>query len=95
VHAAAEGAAPVRRALLLAAALLALGAAPAGAQFDPAYEASNFSKTNERAAIHSTPEYKALLARVSAANTTPRATARRSAAACGSRGRGRRSAPAS
>ena len=45
-------------------------AAPASAQFDPAYEASNFSKTNERAAIHSTPEYKALLAQVSAANST-------------------------
>ena len=51
--------------------LLALAAAgPASAQFDPAYEASNFSKTNERAAIHSTPEYKALLAQVSTANPT-------------------------
>jgi dienelactone hydrolase len=62
-----------RRAAGLALALMALpalGAAPAAAQFDPAYEASNFSKTNERAAIHSTPEYKALLAQVSAANTT-------------------------
>ena len=68
VRAAAEGTAAVRRALLLAGALLAAGAAPASAQFDPAYEASNFSKTNERAAIHSTPEYKALLAQVSAAN---------------------------
>ena len=45
-------------------------AAPAAAQFDPAYEARNFSKTNERAAIHSTPEYKALLAQVSIANST-------------------------
>ncbi len=53
-----------------AGALLALAApAPASAQFDPAYEASNFSKTNERAAIHSTPGYKALLAQVSTANT--------------------------
>jgi hypothetical protein len=52
-------------------------AVPAAAQqpFDPVYEAKNFSKkaknfskTNERAAIHSTPGYKALLARVSAAN---------------------------
>ena len=33
---------------LLAGGLLALGAPPAPAQFDPAYEASNFSKTNER-----------------------------------------------
>ena len=60
----------MRRALVLAAALALLFAAPAAAQFDPVYEASNFSKTNERAAIHSTPEYQALLAQVSAANTT-------------------------
>jgi dienelactone hydrolase len=58
------------RALALAVALLAVPAAPAAAQFDPIYEASNFSKTNERAAIHSTPEYKALLAQVSTANAT-------------------------
>jgi dienelactone hydrolase len=52
--------------------VVATAAAPAAAQqpFDPVYEAKNFSKTNERAAIHSTPEYKALLARVSAANAT-------------------------
>ena len=50
----------VRRAPALAAAGLAVvHAAPAAAQFDPAYEASNFSKTNERAAIHSTPDYQA------------------------------------
>ncbi|HET8951413.1 MAG TPA: hypothetical protein VFN44_12925, partial [Solirubrobacteraceae bacterium] len=60
----------MRRALLLTAVLLSYGAVPASAQFDPAYEASNFSKTNERAAIHSTPEYKALLAQVSAAHAT-------------------------
>ncbi len=60
----------MRRALALAAALAVVHAAPAAAQFDPAYEASNFSKTNERAAIHSTPEYQALLAQVSAANST-------------------------
>ena len=54
----------MRRALVLAAALALLSAAPAAAQFDPAYEASNFSKTNERAAIHSTPGYQALLAQV-------------------------------
>ena len=52
--------------------VLATAAAPAAAQqpFDPVDEAKNFSKTTERAAIHSTPEYKALLARVSAANAT-------------------------
>src|SRR5215210_4830279 len=56
----------------LALAILALLvlAPSASAQFDPAYEARNFSKTNERAAIHSTPEYKALLAQVSTANAT-------------------------
>ena len=60
----------MRRALALAAALAVVHAAPAAAQFDPGYEASNFSKTNERAAIHSTPGYQALLARVTAANST-------------------------
>ena len=57
------------RALLAALVVAGLLAAPAVA-FDPGYEAKNFSKTNERAAIHSTPEYKALLAQVSVANTT-------------------------
>ena len=57
----------MRRALLFALLAAGLLAAPALA-FDPAYEARNFSKTNERAAIHSTPEYKALLAQVSARN---------------------------
>ena len=56
-------------ALLLATSALLLAAPAASAQlFDPAYEARNFSKTNERAAIHSTPEYKALLADVSTRN---------------------------
>ncbi len=48
--------------------LMALAWATPALAFDPAYEAKNFSKTNERAAIHSTPEYKALLVQVSAAN---------------------------
>ena len=55
-------------------ALLTLGAvagAPTAAlAFDPAVEASNFSKTNERAAIYSTPAYQALLRQVSAQNAT-------------------------
>jgi dienelactone hydrolase len=58
------------RAVLAVLALLLLVPSIAAAQqpFDPAYEAKNFSKTNERAAIHSTPEYKLLLAKVSIAN---------------------------
>src|SRR4051794_28299838 len=62
---------PMRRpsalAVAVAVAALLVSAAPALA-FDPSYEARNFSKTNERAAIHSTPEYKAKLAQVSTAN---------------------------
>jgi dienelactone hydrolase len=50
---------------LLCAGLVAAGSAQA---FDPAVEAKNFSKTNERAAIYSTPEYQALLRQVSAQN---------------------------
>ena len=56
---------------LLLALLVAVGwlvVAAAAFAFDPSYEARNFSKTNERAAIHSTPEYKALLAQVSTRN---------------------------
>jgi alpha-beta hydrolase superfamily lysophospholipase len=50
----------------LAAALLAL--APSAYAFDPAAEAENFNKGNERAAIYSTPEYQAQLRRVSVEN---------------------------
>ena len=59
----------MRRAATAGVLLALAAAAPASAQFDPAYEAKNFSKTNERAAIHSTPSYQALLAQVSTANT--------------------------
>src|SRR3954454_22294036 len=52
--------------LLVLAALLAL--APAAHAFDPATEAENYGKGNERAAIYSTPEYQALLAQVGAQN---------------------------
>jgi dienelactone hydrolase len=48
------------------AALLAL--APGASAFDPASEAQNYSKGNERAAIYSTPEYQARLRQVSVEN---------------------------
>ena len=48
--------------------LALLVAAPGAGAFDPAVEARNYSKTNERATIHSTPEYQARLRTVSAAN---------------------------
>jgi dienelactone hydrolase len=54
------------RGLLVAAALLVL-AAPAQA-FDPAAEAQNYGKGNERQAIYDTPEYQALLRQVSIQN---------------------------
>ncbi|MGZ6696670.1 MAG: alpha/beta hydrolase [Solirubrobacteraceae bacterium] len=41
---------------------------PAARALDPAVEASNFSKGNERQAIYDTPQYRALLAQVSAQN---------------------------
>jgi dienelactone hydrolase len=50
------------------AAVLAVLAAPTAHAFDPSVEASNYSKGNERAAIYMTPEYQALLRRVSAEN---------------------------
>jgi dienelactone hydrolase len=51
------------RAMILAAVTgaLALAAAPAAA-FDPAYEAANYAKINERARTDYTPEFNALLA---------------------------------
>src|SRR4051812_11744287 len=52
--------------LLVLAALLAL--APAAYAFDPATEAQNYGKGNERQAIYDTPEYQALLAQVGAQN---------------------------
>ena len=48
------------------AALLAL--APSAYAFDPATEAQNFGKGNERQAIYDTPEYQALLTQVGAQN---------------------------
>jgi dienelactone hydrolase len=51
---------------LIAAALLAF--APAAHAFDPAVEAENFNKGNERQAIYDTPEYQALLRQVSVQN---------------------------
>ncbi len=57
---------------LLAAALMLLSAPAAGAfipqPFGPAYEAQNYSKTNERQTIYDTPAYQALLAQISAEN---------------------------
>ncbi|MEA2421573.1 MAG: hypothetical protein QOF55_672, partial [Thermoleophilaceae bacterium] len=57
----------MRRLAVAVLVLSAVLAAPAAA-FDPGYEARNFSKTNERAAIYNTPEYRALLTQVSAQN---------------------------
>jgi dienelactone hydrolase len=58
------------RGLLIAA--LATIALAAGAQtafaFDPAVEAQNFSKGNERSAIYNTPEYRQLLTQISVQN---------------------------
>lgn len=52
----------------LAAAALAVGAPAALAQFNPVTEQQNFSKTEERQTIYTTPQYQALLAQVSAQN---------------------------
>src|SRR3954468_8816928 len=52
---------------LLALVVLAVSASVALA-FDPATEAENFGKGNERSAIYNTPEYRALLTQVSAEN---------------------------
>jgi dienelactone hydrolase len=41
---------------------------PAANAFDPAVEAKNFSKTQERQTIYNTPEYQALLRQISAQN---------------------------
>src|SRR3954447_14475613 len=48
-------------------AVLAVGASVALA-LDPATEAQNFGKGNERSAIYNTPEYRALLTQVSVDN---------------------------
>ena len=47
---------------------LALALSASAQAFDPAVESSNFNKGNERQAIYNTPEYRALLAQVSAQN---------------------------
>jgi dienelactone hydrolase len=51
-----------------AAAVALLVCASAAQAFDPAAEAQNYSKGNERAAIYSTPEYQALLRQVGVQN---------------------------
>jgi dienelactone hydrolase len=51
----------MRRIGTLVGLMLALGAVPAVAAFDPGVEAKNFSKTQERQAIYDTPEYQAQL----------------------------------
>jgi dienelactone hydrolase len=51
------------RILILTAALAALFAAPAEAQFSPDREARNYSKIHERAGEHGTPQYRTELAR--------------------------------
>jgi dienelactone hydrolase len=51
----------------VAVAVMLVGTTTAGA-FDPAVEAKNFNKGNERQAIYNTPEYRALLAQVSTQN---------------------------
>src|ERR1700759_2950416 len=53
--------------ILLALAVLAVGAAPALA-FDPATESKNYSKVEERQAIYDTPAYQAQLSAVSQEN---------------------------
>ena len=53
---------------LTAAAALTVAAPAALAQFDPVVEQQNFSKTEERQTIYTTPQYQALLATVSAQN---------------------------
>jgi dienelactone hydrolase len=47
-----------------------IAGAPAASAFDPAVEAQNFSKTQERQTIYNTPEYQVLLRQVSAQNRT-------------------------
>jgi dienelactone hydrolase len=55
-------------AALFFAALVALVTGAAAQAFDPAVEAQNFSKTQERHTIYNTPEYQALLRQVSLQN---------------------------
>jgi pimeloyl-ACP methyl ester carboxylesterase len=54
--------------MALAALATLLVIAPAAYAFDPATEAQNYGKGNERQAIYDTPEYQALLAQVSVQN---------------------------
>ena len=57
------------RALTTAAIALAAATSASTAQaFDPTVEAENFGKGNERSAIYNTPEYRQLLAEISAQN---------------------------
>src|SRR3954470_20323772 len=57
------------RALAATAMTLAVALSATTAQaFDPTVEAENFGKGNERSAIYNTPEYRALLAQISAQN---------------------------
>src|SRR3954465_9940439 len=57
------------RALAVAAITVAAAASATTAQaFDPTVEAENFGKGNERSAIYNTPEYRTLLAQISAQN---------------------------
>jgi hypothetical protein len=58
----------VKRIVAGAAALAALAAAPAAHAFDPATEAQNYSKGQERRAIYDTPEYRLLLRQISNQN---------------------------
>jgi hypothetical protein len=53
-----------------AATIALIGGAPPANAFDPAVEAQNFSKTQERQTIYNTPEYQVLLRQVSAQNRT-------------------------
>ncbi len=58
-----------KAATLIAGTLTAIGAlAPSAMAFDPAVEAMNFSKGNERSTIYNTPAYQALLRQVSVQN---------------------------
>jgi dienelactone hydrolase len=66
-----ESAVPaVLRAALAAVLLAVVAAVPSHAAFDPAVEASNFSKTQERQALYQSPQGQLLLREVSNANQT-------------------------
>src|SRR5438045_2333440 len=55
-------------ALTLAAAAALIAGPSSAIAFDPAVEAQNFSKTEERQTIYNTPEYQVLLRQVGAQN---------------------------